>query len=175
MTDNKDSQPETGKKEVQAQPELVGSKEPAAKAEEDAKKIKTGEEATPGPSKKLSKRILLIEDDPPMVKMYSTKLKMEGFNVEIAHDGEEGLKKITEWSPELVVLDLMIPKIGGMDLLEQMRTNARTKNLPVIILSNLSQEQDIQKAKRLGVKEFIVKANFTPGQVVNKISTLLRK
>ena len=118
-------------------------------------------------------RVLLIEDDPPMVKMYSTKLQMEGFEVEVAYDGEKGLEKTEEWKPDLVVLDLMIPKMGGMDVLKQIRANPKTKNVPVLILSNLSQEQDVQLAKELKVKEFLVKANFTPGQVVEKIKQSL--
>ncbi|MFC1727011.1 response regulator transcription factor [Patescibacteria group bacterium] len=120
-------------------------------------------------------RVLMIEDDPPMVKMYSTKLEIEGFEVEVAYDGEEGLKKIEQWKPDLVVLDLMIPKVGGMDVLEKLRLVSATKNVPVMILSNLSQEQDIQRAKELGVKEFLVKANYTPGQVVEKIRQTLAK
>lgn len=120
-------------------------------------------------------KVLLIEDDLPMVKMYSTKLRKENFEVEVACDGEEGLKRAKEWSPDLVVLDLMIPKIGGMELLEQLRADSKTKNLPVIILSNLSQEQDIERSKQLGVKEFLIKANFTPSQVVEKIKGYLRK
>lgn len=121
-----------------------------------------------------SGRVLLVEDDPTMVKMYSTKLRLEGFEVEVAYDGEEGLKKINEWLPDLVVLDLMIPKVGGMDVLEQLRSWPKTKNLPVVILSNLSQEQDIQRSHQLGVKEFLIKANFTPGQVVEKIKSFIR-
>lgn len=120
-------------------------------------------------------KVLLIEDDLPMVKMYSTKLRKENFEVEVACDGEEGLKKAKEWSPDLVVLDLMIPKIGGMELLEQLRADSKTKNLPVIILSNLSQEQDIERSKQLEVKEFLIKVNFTPSQVVEKIKGYLRK
>lgn len=119
-------------------------------------------------------KILLVEDDLPMVRMYSTKLKKENFEVEVACDGEEGLKKTREWQPDLVVLDLMIPKMGGMGLLEQLRLDPKTKNVPVIILSNLSQEQDIARSRQLGVKEFLIKANFTPSQVVEKIKGYLR-
>lgn len=124
---------------------------------------------------KAGQKILLVEDDPPMVKMYATKLKMEGFEVEVAYDGEKGLTLAKDWGPDLVVLDLMIPKIGGMDVLEQLRAEEKTKGLPVIILSNLSQDQDIQRAKELGVLEFLIKANFTPGQVVEKIRGHLKK
>jgi two-component system alkaline phosphatase synthesis response regulator PhoP len=114
-------------------------------------------------------KILLVEDDQTMVKMYATKLLKENFQVEVASDGEQALEKVKSQKPGLVVLDLMIPKIGGMEVLAQLRADPKTRSLPVLILSNLSQDADIQKAKQLGVKEFLVKANFTPSQVVEKI------
>lgn len=129
----------------------------------------------PTPSSKSLGKILLIEDDLPMVKMYNTRLEKENFEIEVAYTGEEGLEKIKEWLPDLVVLDLMIPKIGGMELLEQLRADSKTKNLPVIILSNLSQEQDIVRSRELGVKDFLIKANFTPSQVIEKIKSYLKK
>ena len=153
------------KKEMPEGPQVSASSE---KPPED-QEIKA---PSAGGSKSAGK-VLLVEDDPPMVKMYSTKLKMEGFEVEIAYDGEEGLKKVEEWKPDLVVLDLMIPKMGGMDVLREIRNDPKIKKVPVLILSNLSQEQDIQLAKQLGVKEFLIKANFTPGQVVEKIKQSL--
>lgn len=139
-----------------------------------------GVEPKPGEEPALSgqkppDKILLIEDDLPMVRMYSTKLRQEKFEVETATDGEEGLRKARESLPDLIVLDLMIPKLGGMGVLAQLRAEARTKKIPVIILSNLSQEQDIQRAQELGVKEFLIKANFTPSQVVGKIKEHLGK
>lgn len=111
-------------------------------------------------------RILLVEDDLPISKMYSTKLQMEGFEVELAQNGEEGLEKIKANSYDLVLLDLMIPKLGGMEVLEKARAEKNLGELPVIILSNLSQEQDIKKAHELGVKDFLIKSNHTPSEVV---------
>ncbi|HUW21407.1 MAG TPA: response regulator [Candidatus Bathyarchaeia archaeon] len=118
-----------------------------------------------------SRTILMVEDDLPMVKMYSTKLKIEGFEVIVAHDGEEGLKKLREQSVNLVLLDLMIPKLGGMEVLEKMRQEEKTKKMPVVILSNLSQEEDIQRASELGVKNFLIKSNYTPSQVVKVVKS----
>lgn len=120
-------------------------------------------------------RILLVEDDLTLAKMYATKLKQERFEVELACDGESGLAKIGEWNPDLVVLDLMVPKIGGIELLTQLRADPKGKTLPVVILSNLSQAEDIQRCNQLGVKEFLVKADFTPSQVVEKIKQYLKK
>lgn len=120
-------------------------------------------------------KVLLIEDDLSMVKMYTTRLEKENLEVEVATDGEEGLRKINEGLPDLIVLDLMIPKMGGMELLKQLRASPKTKDLPVIILSNLSQERDIENSRALGVRWFLIKANFTPSQVVEKIKECLRK
>lgn len=111
-------------------------------------------------------KILLVEDDLPMVKMYKTRLELEGFEVEWAGDGAEALVKVKSFKPDLVLLDLMIPKIGGMEVLEGLRKDLETRALAVIILSNLSQENDITRAKELGVKEFLIKSNYTPTQVV---------
>ncbi len=150
----------------------VSAEIPIPAAEKPAEPL-ANQPPTAAAAPKSSAKILLIEDDPPMVKMYSTKFLQEGFQVEAAYDGEEGLKKINEWGPDLVLLDLMIPKIGGMDVLTQLRTVPKTKDLPVVILSNLSQDEDILRAKQLGVKEFLIKANYTPGQVVEKIRGVL--
>lgn len=115
--------------------------------------------------------ILLIEDDLPMVKMYSTKLGAEGFRTEVAYDGEQGLKKIKEGEIDLVLLDLMIPKVGGMDVLEKAKEEEKTKKIPIVILSNLSQERDMQRARQLGVKHFLIKSNYTPSQVVGVVKS----
>lgn len=131
----------------------------------------TSEEKSQEVAKKVIGTILLIEDDPPMVRMYSTKLKTENFEVEVAYDGEEGLKKMKEQKIDLVLLDLMIPKLGGMELLEKVRADGKLKKIPVVILSNLSQEQDIQRAKELGVKDFLIKSNYTPSQVVTIVKS----
>jgi len=124
---------------------------------------------------KLKGTILLIEDDLPMVKMYSTKLKIEGFQIVVAYDGEEGLTKLKEEPPGLVLLDLMIPKVGGMEVLEQMKADAKLKDVPVVVLSNLSQEEDMVRAKELGVKDFLIKSNYTPSQVVKIVKSYFEK
>lgn len=121
--------------------------------------------------KKSLGRVLLVEDDMPMIKMYSTKLNLEGFTVTEAHDGEAGLEKLRTEGADLVILDLMIPKLGGMGVLQAIRDDAKLAKTPVIILSNLSQEQDIQKASGLSVKHFLIKSNHTPSQVVEIVKS----
>lgn len=123
--------------------------------------------------KQKAPRILMIEDDPLLVKMYRTKLASEGFEVIEAHDGEEGLKLALERVPNVIILDIMMPKLSGTDMLRKLREDARGKNIAVIVLSNLSQEEEIKKAMAYGIKEYLVKANFTPSQLVDKVKQYL--
>ena len=164
--DNEENQPQPASPEERQ--ESTESEEKQTEAGQETPLQETQEEKG---ETKLKGTILLIEDDLPMVKMYSTKLKIEGFQVVVANDGEEGLAKLKEQSPSLVLLDLMVPKVGGMDVLEQMRASEKLKNVPVVILSNLSQEDDIQKAKEYGVKDFLIKSNYTPSQVVKIVKS----
>lgn len=119
--------------------------------------------------------ILLIEDDPLLTKMYKAKFTTEGFNVLVAIDGEEGLKMALESNPDLILLDIMMPKLSGLDLLSKLREDSRGKDVPVIILTNLTQQKEAQKALDLGAKEFMVKANLTPSQVVERIKKYLNE
>lgn len=122
--------------------------------------------STPGTKKPV---VLLVEDDPLLVTMYSAKFESEGFEVLTAYDGEEGLKVALEKNPNIILLDIMMPKLSGIDLLEKLRQDPKGKNTPVIILTNLTEAEGAEKAKELGVKEFLVKSNFTPSEVTEKI------
>jgi DNA-binding response OmpR family regulator len=114
-------------------------------------------------------RILFIEDDPLIVKIYSTRLKADGHEVFSAENGEEGLKVAYECSPGVVVLDVMMPKMDGFGVLEKLRQDEKFKNIPILMYSNLNNEDEIIRAKQNGVTEFIVKANLSPTQMVMKI------
>jgi DNA-binding response OmpR family regulator len=114
-------------------------------------------------------RILFIEDDPLIVKIYSTRLKADGHEVFSAENGEEGLKVAYECDPSVVVLDVMMPKMDGFGVLEKLRTDEKFKNIPILMYSNLNNEDEIFRAKQNGVTEFIVKANLSPTQMVMKI------
>lgn len=118
--------------------------------------------------------ILLIEDDPLLLKMYSTKFTKEGFVVFTAADGLVGLKMAIEKKPAFIILDIMMPKLSGLDLLSRLREDAHGKTVPVIVLTNLPQQLEAQRALKLGAKEFLVKADFTPAQVVEKVKAHLR-
>jgi len=118
------------------------------------------------PSKKI---ILLIEDDPLLVRMYKDKFENEGFKVSVSDNGEEGLTLVQNERVDMIILDILMPKLSGLDFLRRLRQNGKTKDIPVIVLSNLSQREDQEKALNLGVKEYLLKANLTPSQVVEKI------
>lgn len=115
------------------------------------------------------KTILLIEDDPLLVKMYNTKFQKEGYGVIFAEDGEDGLKKALAGGYQILLLDVMMPKLSGFDLLTRLRQDPVGKEIPVIMLTNLTQEEEMNKAKALGVKEYLIKSNLTPSQVVEKV------
>ena len=119
-------------------------------------------------------RILIVEDDPMLVKMYKSKFESAGIEVESAHDGEEGLNKIIERKPDLVILDIMIPKMSGLEVLSSMMKNPNIAKIPVIVLSNLTHELEAKKALSLGAKEYLVKAELTPSQVAAKVRQYLQ-
>lgn len=115
------------------------------------------------------KKILIIEDDEHISKIYDIKLKAEGMNVVIARDGEEGIQKIVSEDPALILLDLMIPKKDGFEVLAEVKKMPNRKNVPVIILSNLGQQSDVDRVMALGAVDYLVKANLSFGEVVGKI------
>jgi DNA-binding response OmpR family regulator len=119
------------------------------------------------------KKILLVEDDKFLRELMSKKLLSLDFEVSTASDGEEGLEKIKAEKPEVVLLDLILPGINGFEVLEKAKKDPETANIPVIILSNLGQSEDIERGLKLGAKDFLVKAHFTPQEIVNKLKSIL--
>ena len=113
--------------------------------------------------------ILIVEDDPVLLKMYSEKFTFEGFKVLNAKDGEEALKVATSENPDTILLDIMLPRMSGTDFLEEFRKTPKGKNVPVIALTNLTEEAEKQRALKLGVKAYLVKAMQTPEEVVEKV------
>lgn len=121
------------------------------------------------------KKILIIEDDEHISKIYDIKLKAEGMNVIIARDGVEGLAKVVSEDPVLIMLDLMIPKKDGFEVLAEIKKMPNRKNVPVIVLSNLGQPSDIERVMTLGAVDYLVKANLSFQEVVAKIREHLPK
>ena len=126
------------------------------------------------PAKRTAK-ILVVEDETFLVKIYAVKLKKEGFEVSIANDGEEAVKMAALVKPDLILLDLILPKMNGFEALEKIRSNPDNKKTPVIVLSNLGQEEDIKRAESLGADDYLVKANFSIQDIVSKIRATLAK
>ncbi len=120
-------------------------------------------------------KILVVEDDTMLSKIYQTKFGLLGYQVAAAYNGEDGLHKIDSEKPHIVLLDLMLPKKSGFEVLEAMKQNPRIAKTPVIILSNLGQENDIKRGEELGAADFLVKSNVKLEEVIAKVENALRK
>ena len=120
------------------------------------------------------KNILVIEDDKFLRELIIQKLLKEGYDVSEAVDGEQGIKKIKEEKPGLVLLDLILPGIDGFEVLSQMKKEPDLSSIPVIILSNLGQKEDVERGLKLGAVDYLIKAHFTPGEIIDKIKAALK-
>ena len=120
-----------------------------------------------------AKKILIIEDDPFLNEMYVTKFTQANFEVEVAIDGQEGLQKIEKNKPDLILLDIVLPKMDGFEILTKMKANTELKDIPVILLTNLSQRDEVKRGLDLGANDYLIKAHFMPSEVIKKIKTLL--
>ena len=115
------------------------------------------------------KRILLVEDDDSLANVYTTRLQGEGFDVRRVADGEEALAAARTYKPDLVLLDAMMPKVSGFDVLDILRNTPETANLKVIMLTALSQESDQDRAKQLGADDYLVKSQVVISDVIDRI------
>lgn len=118
-------------------------------------------------------KIAIIEDDLAIVQMYRMKFESEGFEVKTAGDGKTGLRLIEDFQPDIVLLDLMMPVMDGMEMLKQMRRNEWGKDKKVVILTNMGQSEITEDAKQYDIEDFIVKADMTPRQVFERVNDLL--
>lgn len=122
----------------------------------------------------MAKKILLIEDDKFLRELIAQKLIREGFKVSEAVDGEEGIKKIKSEKPDLILLDLILPGIDGFEVLSRMREEPTLISIPVIILSNLGQREDVERGLKMGAVDYLIKAHFTPGEIIDKVKAALK-
>lgn len=120
-----------------------------------------------------AKKILIMEDDKFLSEMYSTKLKEAGFEIITADDGEEGLRLIKEKNPDLVLLDIVLPRMDGFEVLQNLKKDKNLKNILVVALTNLGQKEEVEKGIKLGADDYIIKAHFTPTEVVAKVKKML--
>jgi CheY-like chemotaxis protein len=121
-------------------------------------------------------KILLVEDDPLVVRAYQRRFTIEGFNISLAGNGDEGLAALKLNRPDLILMDIMMPKANGIDALKKIKADPEYKNIPVIILTNLGDRQeDVQKCKELGAEDYWVKANMSLDEILEKIRNILAK
>lgn len=118
-------------------------------------------------------KILIIEDDGFLIQMYASKLEMEGFKVLAAVDGEKGLRIVKKEQPDLILLDLLLPKKDGFEVLAELKKDSKLKDIPVVVLTNLGQREDIERCFNLGAVDYLIKAHFIPSEVIAKLKSLL--
>ncbi len=118
-------------------------------------------------------KIAIIEDDVAIVQMYRMKFESEGYEVAFAEDGEQGLKLVEEFRPDIILLDLMMPVMSGAEVLKRIRQEDWGKDINVIILTNMGESEAPEEIKELGVSKYIAKSDMTPKQVAEKIKQTL--
>ncbi len=118
-------------------------------------------------------KILIVEDDPLMSRLYQKIFTFEGYEVEMAGDGEEGLDKARSGKPTLILLDIMMPKMNGFQVLEKLKLDPDLKSIPVVILTNLAGQQDAETALTKGAVKYIVKSEYDPKQVTDMVKEIL--
>jgi len=123
----------------------------------------------------MGEKILIVEDEEILLNLLEKKLINEGYKVFLARDGEEGLKLIREVKPDLILLDIVMPKRGGFEVMTEMAGDPDLKNIPVIVISNSGQPVEIDRAQELGAKDWLVKAEFDPQEVIDKVEKQLGK
>lgn len=118
--------------------------------------------------------ILLVEDDNFLGNIYKTKFEMEKFKVIVATDGLEGLEMAKKKNPDIILLDILMPKMDGFEVLEHLKKDKNLAKIPVILLTNLGQKDDVVKGLELGAVDYLIKAHFKPSETVDKIKNVLQ-
>ena len=120
-------------------------------------------------------KALIIEDDPPYRKVYTHKFEIEGFTVETAEDGQEGVQKAKVFKPDIIFTDLMMPQMDGFQVIDALKSDPELKNIPIVVLTNLSTQEDAQKVLQKGAVAILVKSDTEPQEIVAKAKELLNK
>lgn len=124
------------------------------------------------PGKKAT--ILLVEDDQMISTMYQTKFSLEGYAIDVASDGQTGLEKAKSMKPDVILLDIILPRLDGFSILKEVKADPATSKIPVILLTNLGQDEDVKKGKTLGADDYFIKSNHTPAEIVAKVKDVLK-
>jgi len=119
--------------------------------------------------------VLLVEDDVFVSDIYQTKLSHDGFSVLVARNGLEAIKKLETEVPDLILLDIIMPYVDGIEVLKKIKSDDRLDKIPVILLTNLSEKEKIDEALEIGANDYLIKSHFTPSEVMEKINALLNK
>ncbi len=117
--------------------------------------------------------ILIVEDDTFLLNIYKTKFEFENFKVSTAENGEVGLAEARKKHPDLILLDILMPKVDGFTFLQELKKDKTIQDIPVILLTNLGQKDDVQKGLDLGAKDYIIKAHFKPSEILEKVRKVL--
>jgi DNA-binding response OmpR family regulator len=120
-------------------------------------------------------KVLLVEDDTFLSNIYKTKFEMEGFSVTVSDNGEAGLSDAKKKKQDVILLDILLPKMDGFTVLEKLKTDKTVKDIPVILLTNLGQKDDVEKGLKLGAVDYLIKAHFKPSETVEKVRKALKK
>jgi DNA-binding response OmpR family regulator len=120
-------------------------------------------------------RVLFVEDDPSVAQMYKLKLELDGYDVEVASDGEMALESARQSPPDIVFLDIRLPKLDGFSVLEALREDDRTKRVPVVILSNYSERELVDRGVKLGALEYLIKSQTTPARLAGGMEGWLKE
>lgn len=120
-------------------------------------------------------RVLIVEDDPAVAQMYRIKLELDGYTVKVAPDGEAGLRMAAADQPDLIFLDIRLPKLDGMAVLERLRKTASTSNIPVVILSNYGERELMDRGLELGALEYLIKSQTTPARLSGWVESWLKQ
>ncbi len=117
----------------------------------------------------MPKKILLVEDEEILINILTKKLIKEGYDVSTARNGQEGLEMMRKEKPDLILLDVVMPKMGGFEVMEEMNKDEKLKKISVIIVSNSGQPVELDRAKKLGAKDWLIKTDFDPQEVIEKV------
>ena len=119
-------------------------------------------------------RVLFVEDDPAVAQMYKLKLELDGYSVDVAVDGLQAVQMATGNPPDIIFLDIRLPKMDGLGVLEALRQDDRTRDVPVVILSNYSERELVERGLRLGALDYLVKSQTTPARVAGGVAAWLK-